>query len=327
MTTMRCFLPFLLLIAPAWGAEKQVLVSAHYVVRYWPSDQSAALAVRDMAEQAFFFLTSQIGYEPKERIEIELCRDHGELERVARERLVHWTMGLALSGTPRLALKASVGHEHLKHTLVHELSHVILGLRMAKARVRVPRWFDEGVAKYLSGEWTPDDEQLLAQAAVRKELIPLSRLQDNFPLQPERGSLAYAESCAFVKFLVGTRPTVDLPALMNEAAATGSIERALRRTWHQEPTAIEKQWRDTVEAIYVARTARLDVDMVVFAAMAFLVVLAYLAGRRARAREAERATQLPPAAPPPEQAAPPDTAFTRRRRYLSVRRGRGSRDR
>ena len=320
-----CCLPGLMLaVWPGLAAEREVLASDHYIIRHHPADHEAAIIVRDMGEQAFFRLASQIGHEPSAPIEIELCHNHGDLERAVGGRMGRWVLGVAFPGTSRLALKARVGRERLKRTLVHELSHVILGLRMAEAGATVPRWFDEGVAKYLSGEWRPSEEHLIVEAAIGEDLLSLEEIEADFPHHPDEASLAYAQSYGLVRYLAETRPEVDLTTVIDELAATGSLERAVRRTWGTDLATIEQQWQEVVRTVYVRRTAWLDVDGLIFAAMALLAVVAYIAGARRRARqsEAERETALPHRPRDTEPAE--ESVFTRQRRRRTARRDRRS---
>ncbi len=316
-------LPLLLCLAFALplAADQRELASPHFVVRYQPRDAESALAVRNMAEQSFFRLADELGYEPRRKIVIILCTNHREFEREAGGRMGMWVQGLAFSGQPRLLLKARVGRERLKRVLVHELCHVFLGLRMAAAGVQVPRWFDEGIAKYVSGDWQPEEERLLAEATIRGEILGIAQLQAHFPSHPEKATLAYAESYALVKFLAEHDPATDLPRILDEFQATGSLNRAVRRTWHVDLPTAEQQWRRTLRTVYVPRGARLDLNLAVFFAMALLVIAAYFLGKRRRRREEEE----PPSyeeQPPRDSLDEPDDVFSRRRRHQADRRWR-----
>ena len=84
----------------------------------------------------------------------------------------------------------------------HELVHLVFDTAVRNPYRFPPRWFNEGLAVYLSEGNTPGD-QALVQAAIRaKTLIPLDALGGQFPTDPQKTSLAYAESVSAIDFLV-----------------------------------------------------------------------------------------------------------------------------
>lgn len=84
----------------------------------------------------------------------------------------------------------------------HELVHLVLDTAVQNPYRFLPRWFNEGLAVYLSEGYTPGDRSLVEGAARRRELWPLTALAGQFPTEPAKTYLAYAESVAAIDHLV-----------------------------------------------------------------------------------------------------------------------------
>jgi hypothetical protein len=108
--------------------------------------------------------------------------------------------------------------------VAHEIAHVIAG--RALGSVRVPRWFDEGIAMMLAGEWRlPGSGGLTATGSG--DLIPLSELRTSFPHGTSGAMLAYVESYYAVAFLM-EQTDVDTPAeLVQAIRSAGSFDAAI----------------------------------------------------------------------------------------------------
>jgi hypothetical protein len=89
-------------------------------------------------------------------------------------------------------------------TMKHELCHLLLH-QYLKGR-RIPRWFEEGIAQWVSegiGEMIMDYKRpLLNEAFLAGKIIPMRALSDFFPADRESLSLAYEQSRSFVSYMV-----------------------------------------------------------------------------------------------------------------------------
>jgi hypothetical protein len=90
--------------------------------------------------------------------------------------------------------------------LLHEFCHLFFARATAGAEVEPPKWLDEGMATWLSGDWDlglayrGDHERILLDATAAGTLIPFRRLDARFPSGPFF-QLAYAQSRSFVEWL------------------------------------------------------------------------------------------------------------------------------
>ncbi len=123
--------------------------------------------------------------------------------------------------------------------LEHELSH--LALRKALNGKNVPRWFSEGVAIQQSEESSYKRYWLLWQAARGDQLAPLSEIEQ-YPNQPGRVNLAYAEAADFLGFLLRKSGWLGLRIVIREVAKGAPFEEAFQFSYNDSVGNLEKKW-------------------------------------------------------------------------------------
>ncbi len=97
----------------------------------------------------------------------------------------------------------------------HELVHLVLDTAVRNPYRFPPRWLNEGLAVYLSEGYKRGDRALVEASALNGDLLPLTALAGQFPTEPDKTYLAYAESVSAIDHLVrtdGERALLDLVA-------------------------------------------------------------------------------------------------------------------
>lgn len=124
-------------------------------------------------------------------------------------------------------------------TIVHELVHLVLG----DGGARVPRWYHEGLAQYLSGRrLATAPRQRLAWMARRAELLPLDQLSVFLPRSHDVTDVLYGHSLCFVELLDAEhgRP---VHARILAGLRRGETFEAAYQTASGEPLAVaEARW-------------------------------------------------------------------------------------
>ncbi|MBN2108517.1 MAG: hypothetical protein JW832_13915 [Deltaproteobacteria bacterium] len=137
---------------------------------------------------------------------------------------------------------------HMKAVLYHEYTHVLV--RMA-AGGTVPFWLNEGLAEYEARRFKAPHmiagrEKMLHSAP---SLFTLSELADmDIPslsrLQPQAIELAYAQSEAFVTWLIEKYSFRDMRSLLARLGRGEDIQAAVRGELTGELSELEQQWRE-----------------------------------------------------------------------------------
>lgn len=130
----------------------------------------------------------------------------------------------------------------LETVLHHELSHV--ALVDATAGHRVPRWFNEGLAIHESGEQPWSRMRALWDAALFRQLLPLSELDRAFPERTDQVNIAYAESADVVRFLLRGKDSARFLRLIEHVREGAAFDRALGDAYGTDVRRLEYQWRE-----------------------------------------------------------------------------------
>ncbi|MGD0121375.1 MAG: peptidase MA family metallohydrolase [Candidatus Limnocylindrales bacterium] len=89
-----------------------------------------------------------------------------------------------------------------RSVIPHELTHVAFADASDNPYHDPPRWFNEGLAVYMSDGFDASDRQLVKQAVSSGTLRSLLAYTDYFPLDASRIYLAYAESVSAIDFMI-----------------------------------------------------------------------------------------------------------------------------
>jgi hypothetical protein len=111
-----------------------------------------------------------------------------------------------------LIAPSSINDSWVGIVIPHELVHLVFDTAVSNPFRFPPRWFNEGLAVYLSEGYTASDRGMVASAVGSGDLIPLDALGGQFPADAAKTSLAYAESVSAIDYLVRTD---GQPSLVN----------------------------------------------------------------------------------------------------------------
>lgn len=124
----------------------------------------------------------------------------------------------------------------------HELMHVVFDTAVRNPYHHPPRWLNEGMAVYLAEGYGSGDRAAVRDAVAAGALMPLSALTGQFPTDPSRFSLAYAESVSAVDHLVRTAGTAGLAALIRSYADGVTDDEAFTSALGMDVAGFEAAW-------------------------------------------------------------------------------------
>jgi hypothetical protein len=136
---------------------------------------------------------------------IYLVNSDDMFDSLAGSAIPDWGAGVAIPHRKIIIIKSPSyfpGEKSLYELTAHEYAHILLSSRVGHRPV--PRWFNEGMAMYLSAEWGWSDNLAMSWAAVMGWIIPLNEIEKLNRFGLSKAELGYAESYIAFKYFLDT---------------------------------------------------------------------------------------------------------------------------
>jgi hypothetical protein len=124
----------------------------------------------------------------------------------------------------------------------HELTHLVFDTAVDNPFRFPPRWVNEGLAVYLSEGYGPFDRGMVENAVGERSLMPLTALTGQFPTDPQKTSLAYAEAVSAIDFLVRTYDQTALLSLIDSYKEGLTDDEAFTRAVGTDVAGFQAAW-------------------------------------------------------------------------------------
>jgi len=161
--------------------------------------------------------------------------------------MAEWAAGVAYPAERRIILRAhGSALFSLMETFDHEVAHVLMHARAGGRPF--PRWVNEGLAIWASGEALVARLETAQSAAMTNRLIPFDELERHFPARGPRVALAYAQSGLLVRHLVRQHGPHALPSLLDEVARGEDFDRAFQRRFGAPPHEFGDAWSQDLQS-------------------------------------------------------------------------------
>lgn len=219
-----------------------------------------------------------------------------------------WGAGVAIPALDRLVLPAyasdrtrwAPGEAALRHELAHLALHQYLD------GLRIPRWFDEGYARWAAGEWDAGEGWRLRLALAGGGAPSLDSITLDWPRGRAEAEIAYLLSASAVDFLTRHGGEPGLRSFLERWREEGSMERALRRVYGITGAQLEEEWRRHVKERYGGLFLLTRSSVLWLILGAGVVLLAWIRRRRdreamARLRAREEPGEESPYTPAPDE--------------------------
>jgi hypothetical protein len=135
-----------------------------------------------------------------------------------------------------------------KDTVVHELTHVVVGHFTFSCLASVPQWLNEGLAVYSEGPLDKQFQEPLDQAIQQDTLLSVRSISGNFSEVADKADLSYAESYSLVNFLIETYGQEKMTSLLTAFQHGATTDEALMQTYGFNIDGLEDQWRQSIGA-------------------------------------------------------------------------------
>jgi Tol biopolymer transport system component len=234
----------------------KVLKTKHFDVYYYPEFRDIANDAARMAERWYARLSRILNHELKGRQPLILYSSSPHFQQTtaipgvigegtggvteAFKRRIILPLGSSLAETDHV-----IGHE-LVHAFQYDITSQGYGGGMSNpGALRLPLWFIEGMAEYLSiGSVDANTSMWMRDATMRKEIPPLKKLDNPYKYFPYR----YGQ--ALWAYITGRWGDETVARLMKGVGRVGDLESTMTRVLGVSYEALSKEWLEAYKKAY-----------------------------------------------------------------------------
>ncbi len=234
----------------------QVLQTEHFDVYYYPEERDAALLAGRMAERWYARLAQLLGHELGSRQPLIMYANHPHFEQTnaLSGELGEGTGGVTEVFKRRIVLPFAAGLKDTDHVLGHELVHAFQFDITGEGRsvqtggipgaLRLPLWFIEGMAEYLSVGPVDPHTAMWMRDQMRRKLPTISQLGDPYRWFPYR----YGQ--ALWAYLAGRYGDEVVGRLLKTAGRSNDPEAALAGILGASLPELSSAWHTALREAY-----------------------------------------------------------------------------
>lgn len=233
----------------ATAAHSRIVLERFDIVHTPRAAGPAVLLARSL-ERERSELARRLGRDYEGRTEVRVGEGIDELRSLAPPggRPPVWAGGVAYPHLNVLLFDgAALRRDDARQIVLHELAHLALG-RMGRGDW--PRWFQEGFAMLVAGEWSVSRYTAMYRATVGDAAIPLSALTDGWPERHAEAEIAYALSLSFVSHVYEKGGDAQFRDFIGQVADGGGFEETFESIYGVALEAEESDWRSSLATRY-----------------------------------------------------------------------------
>ncbi len=226
------------------------LSTEHYDIYYYSGEKDEAEDLGRMAERWYARYTNLFDHHFEKRKPIVLYANGLDFQQtnIIPELLGEGTGGVTEPLKDRVVMPLAGSYGETDHVIGHEMVHVFQ-FDLAQGPKdstqvhldRLPTWFIEGMAEYLSiGRDDPNSTMWMRDAVIQDKFPTIKQLNDASKYFPYR----YGQ--ALWAYIAGVWGDQAVPALLS-AAGNAGLEEGCRRVLGVHPDSLSKMWRQATK--------------------------------------------------------------------------------
>lgn len=168
---------------------------------------------------------------------------------------------------------------------IHELTHIVLN-RAVKGNP-IPRWFNEGLAVFYSGEKGYAASTLISKALITNSIIPLSDIDEVLQFHKEKAQLAYQQSYLAVDYLFRQYRSDAAKQIIHKLGEGIEINQAFIEIIDRDLWEFEDEWYHYIKQKYRWHFL-IEIDNYLWVLILALFIFGFIVIRRRNKRTIER---------------------------------------
>ncbi len=227
-----------------WKTINQGIINFHW----YRGDNSFAQDLMKAAQSGLEFNRTQSGLSTTDPIDLYIYANTSDMQ----EAMLYepsWTGGRAYSDYNIVVI--GISEDELdwgRDTIVHELTHILVGHLTFSCLGGIPTWLSEGLAMFSEGKLDANSQVQLDNAIRDNTLLALRSMSTGFGELSDKVNLSYSQSYSVVKYLIETYGQEKMTSLLTLLRDGTAIDDALRQTYGFDTDGLEDGWRQAIDA-------------------------------------------------------------------------------
>jgi hypothetical protein len=229
-----------------------VMETERFDIYHYARERDAVEEAARLAERWYSRLSKVLDHDLRGRQPLILYASHPDFAQtnVVRGFIGEGTGGVTELLKRRMVLPFTASLADTSHVLGHEMVHAFQFDMAGRNAVRLPLWFIEGMAEYLSlGPVHAQTALWLRDAALREELPAFTDLSDPEFFPYRYGHAAWA-------YLAGRFGDAIVPALYVKASKSGDAIAAIESLTGADIKTLSQEWHQAVERSFPSTSTK-----------------------------------------------------------------------
>jgi len=226
----------------------QTITDTNLRLHYYDIGQSKAQDLMDAAKTSLSRNLQQAGLQPDGAMDVYIFATYSDLQAAVLYE-PSWLGGQAFPEF-NITIVGLSGYDaqYDRNTVIHELTHVLVGHLTFTCLGGVPQWLNEGLAVYSEGPLDSASQAQLDQAVKDNSLLTVRSISGAFSAEAGKATLSYAESDSLVNYLLQTYGEAKMTSLLTSLRDGSTIDQGLTGAYGFNVDGLEEAWRKSLGA-------------------------------------------------------------------------------
>ena len=226
----------------------KILSAEKLNLHYYSGDQAFAQELLNAAKNGLEFNKTKSGLTAQSPVDLYVYANTNDLKDAILFEPT-WVGGEAFPDFDIVILSISPSIlDWGRNSIVHELTHILIGHLTFSCLGAMPTWLTEGLAVYSEPDLVSVSQDQLDAAIQNDTLISIRALSAGFSENVGTTSLSYSESYSIVKFLLESFGLDKMIELLTNLRDGVAIDDALVKTYGFDTDGLDDAWRKDIGA-------------------------------------------------------------------------------
>ncbi len=217
---------------------------------YLVADSANAKQALKITGKYFDEITADLQITERNIINVYIAPTRRNFRNFLRGQLPDWTGAFAAPSENTMFVRSPRWDQDndFSTTLIHELFHLLLHQKMGITEI--PRWMDEGLAIFYSGDKKWIMSTAMSKALATRSLIPLSQIDNVLKFHSAKAELAYQESYSAVQYILATYDIDAVLNILNGLKSNLSLDDCFKVATGSSFHDFEREWINYIKKRY-----------------------------------------------------------------------------